>query len=82
MSEPGLLSVAFAPDYAATGLLYAFYNSTAGNGDTLQILIEKDLECLDPAPGESQEDAFPHPQTGPLCAGRREQELGHEQHQA
>lgn len=34
LSEPGLLSVAFAPDYAATGLLYAFYNSTAGNGDT------------------------------------------------
>ena len=32
-SEPGLLSLAFAPDYAATGRFYAFYNSTAGNGD-------------------------------------------------
>lgn len=32
-SEPGLLSIAFAPDYAATGRFYAFYNTTAGNGD-------------------------------------------------
>ncbi|HLG09273.1 MAG TPA: PQQ-dependent sugar dehydrogenase [Gaiellaceae bacterium] len=32
-SEPGLLSIAFAPDYAASGLFYAFYNTTAGNGD-------------------------------------------------
>jgi glucose/arabinose dehydrogenase/uncharacterized cupredoxin-like copper-binding protein len=32
-SEPGLLSIAFAPDYATSGLLYVFYNSTAGNGD-------------------------------------------------
>ena len=29
-SEPGLLSIAFAPDYATSGLFYAFYNSTAG----------------------------------------------------
>jgi glucose/arabinose dehydrogenase len=32
-SEPGLLSIAFAHDYAESGLLYAFYNSTNGNGD-------------------------------------------------
>ncbi len=32
-SEPGFLSIAFAPDYATSGLFYAFYNSTAGNGD-------------------------------------------------
>jgi glucose/arabinose dehydrogenase len=32
-SEPGLLSIAFAPDYETSGLFYAFYNSTAGNGD-------------------------------------------------
>jgi len=32
-SEPGLLSIAFAPDYGTSGLFYAFYNSTAGNGD-------------------------------------------------
>ncbi len=29
-SEPGLLSIAFAPDYATSGLFYVFYNSTAG----------------------------------------------------
>ena len=33
MSEPGLLSIAFAPDYATSGLFYAFYNTAAGNGD-------------------------------------------------
>ncbi|HJS50205.1 MAG TPA: PQQ-dependent sugar dehydrogenase [Gaiellaceae bacterium] len=32
-SEPGLLSIAFAPDYPTSGRVYAFYNSTAGNGD-------------------------------------------------
>jgi glucose/arabinose dehydrogenase len=32
-SEPGLLSIAFAPDYATSGLFYVAYNSTAGNGD-------------------------------------------------
>ncbi len=32
-SEPGLLSIAFAPDYGVSGRFYAFYNSTAGNGD-------------------------------------------------
>ena len=32
-SEPGLLSLAFAPDYGTSGLFYVFYNSTAGNGD-------------------------------------------------
>ena len=33
-AESGLLSIAFAPDYATSGLFYAFYNTTAGNGDT------------------------------------------------
>ncbi|HET9460624.1 MAG TPA: PQQ-dependent sugar dehydrogenase [Gaiellaceae bacterium] len=32
-SEPGLLSIAFAPDYAVSGRFYVLYNSTAGNGD-------------------------------------------------
>jgi hypothetical protein len=34
----------------------------------LRILIEKDFECIDPAPGESQEDAFPNPEFGAACA--------------
>jgi glucose/arabinose dehydrogenase len=33
LSEPGLLSIAFAPDYATSRRFYALYNSTAGNGD-------------------------------------------------
>ena len=33
-----------------------------GNEDGLRILIEKDFECVDGTPGESQEDAFPNPQ--------------------
>lgn len=32
-SEPGLLSIAFSPDYTTSGLFYAFYNSRNGNGD-------------------------------------------------
>ena len=30
MGESGLLSIAFAPDYAQSGLVYAFYNSRFG----------------------------------------------------
>ena len=32
-SEPGLLSLAFAPDYAESGLFYVAYNANVGNGD-------------------------------------------------
>ena len=38
-----------------------------GNEDGLQILIEKDFECVDAPPGESQEDAFPNPQLEAAC---------------
>lgn len=31
--ESGLLSIAFAPDYASSGLVYAFYNRRGGYGD-------------------------------------------------
>ena len=34
------------------------------DGSELRILIEKDLECIEPAADESQEDAFPNPQFG------------------
>jgi hypothetical protein len=33
-----------------------------GKENGLQILIEKDFECVDGRPGESQEDAFANPQ--------------------
>jgi glucose/arabinose dehydrogenase len=32
-NEPGLLSLAFAPDYAVSGLFYVVYNADVGNGD-------------------------------------------------
>ena len=35
--ESGLLSIAFAPDYAQSGLLYAFYNARQGPYGDLQI---------------------------------------------
>ncbi|SRR5712691_9884161 len=34
---------------------------TGEDGGELRILIEKDFECIEASPGESQEDAFPHP---------------------
>ncbi len=33
-NEPGLLSLAFAPDWATSRLAYVFYNQRKGNGDT------------------------------------------------
>jgi glucose/arabinose dehydrogenase len=45
-AESGLLSIAFAPDYATSGLFYAFYNSTAGNGDTR--IVELSRHPTDP----------------------------------
>ena len=41
---------------------------TTGDDAELRILIEKDFECIDAAPGESQEDAFPNPQLSAVCA--------------
>ena len=34
------------------------------SGDVLRLLVEKDFECIDAPPGESQEDAFPNPRGG------------------
>jgi hypothetical protein len=39
----------------------------AVNDDELRILIEKDFECIEAPPGESQEDAFPNPQLEAAC---------------
>jgi hypothetical protein len=48
-----------------------------GNNDGLAILIEKDFECIEAPPGESQEDAFPNPQLEAACgpAGRIERSI-------
>jgi hypothetical protein len=42
-----------------------------GDGGELRILIEKDFECIDTSPEESQEDAFPNPHLGAVCAPAR-----------
>jgi uncharacterized protein DUF7009 len=39
----------------------------AGGEGELRILVEKDFECIDAPPEESQEDAFPHPQFAGAC---------------
>jgi len=53
LGESGLLSIAFAPDYAQSGLVYAFYNSREGPyGDTRISELKRDAtnpDLLDPA---------------------------------
>jgi hypothetical protein len=34
------------------------------NGQTLEILVEKDFACLAPREGEDETDMYPHPQAG------------------
>ena len=45
--ESGLLSIAFAPDYASTGLLYAFYNAREGPYGDIR-LAEFRVDASDP----------------------------------
>jgi glucose/arabinose dehydrogenase len=47
MGESGLLSIAFAPDYAASGLVYAFYNARQGPYGDLRI-AEFRADAFDP----------------------------------
>jgi len=50
--ESGLLSVAFAPDHAQSGLLYAFYNRRVGYGDIRIAEFRRhanDPEVVDPS---------------------------------
>jgi hypothetical protein len=37
---------------------------TLDDGDTLQILVEKDFACLAPREGEDESDSYPHPDAG------------------
>ena len=34
------------------------------DGDTLQVLVEKDFACLTPREGEDESDMYPHPDAG------------------
>ena len=50
--ESGLLSIAFAPDYERSGLLYAFYNVRGGYGDIRIAELRRqtdDPDAVDPA---------------------------------
>jgi glucose/arabinose dehydrogenase len=50
--ESGLLSIAFAPDYATSGRLYAFYNRRSGYGDIRIAELRRDgsdSDRVDPA---------------------------------
>ena len=53
LGESGLLSIAFAPDYTASGLLYAFYNSRTGPYGDLRIaefrVASYDPDRVDPS---------------------------------
>jgi glucose/arabinose dehydrogenase len=49
--EAGLLSVAFAPDYEASGLVYAFYNDRGGNLRLVELRRSPtDPDSVDPEP--------------------------------
>jgi hypothetical protein len=49
--------------WATTDDLSITAEQPIGTDASLRILIEKDLECLDPSAAESQEDAFTNPRS-------------------
>jgi hypothetical protein len=53
--------------WATTDQVGIHASQHAGDDSELLILIEKDFECIDAPPGESQEDAFPNPQLEAAC---------------
>ncbi len=51
--EKGLLSIAFAPDYETSGLLYAYYNDP--NGDVRVVELQRSADDPDTAGAEGRE---------------------------
>jgi hypothetical protein len=51
---------ATARDWALSDQVSLTAEQPVGGG-VLDVLIEKDFECLDPRPGESDSDAYPNP---------------------
>ncbi|MFN2611744.1 MAG: sorbosone dehydrogenase family protein [Solirubrobacterales bacterium] len=47
--ERGLLSIAFAPDYNTSGLLYAYYTDRQGNQNVVEMKRSDDPDKVDPA---------------------------------
>jgi hypothetical protein len=54
--------------WATTDLVGIGAVQHTGDGGELRIIIEKDFECVDGSPEESQEDAFPYPKFSAACA--------------
>ena len=52
-----------AARWAATEQVSVQGQESAG-GLSLNLLIEKDFECLEPRPGENQDNRFPNPKAG------------------
>ena len=55
---------AVAREWAASDRVGIEGSQPTPSGDVLRVLVEKDFECIDARPGESQEDAFPNPRAG------------------
>jgi hypothetical protein len=61
-----------AREWAETDQVGVESMQVGSDGLGLKILIEKDFECIDGSPDESQEDAFPNPQFAACPAGQRD----------
>jgi len=58
-------------EWAGTDQVSIHARQPTGDDGDLRILIEKDFECVDAPPDESQEDAFPNPQLAGACQPAR-----------
>jgi hypothetical protein len=67
------LPVALTIDWGMTDRIGIEASQPIAGGTVLRILIEKDLECLDAPPEESQADAFPRSSHGLECASAIEE---------
>jgi glucose/arabinose dehydrogenase len=57
-NEPGLLSLAFSPDYADSGLFYVIYNARSGNGDLRLVEFRRSASDPDQAERYSERVVF------------------------
>jgi hypothetical protein len=61
------MPVSLMRNWAGTDQVGIETTQVGSDGSVLKILIEKDFECIDAPPHESQEDAFPNPQITAVC---------------
>lgn len=70
--EAGVVTVTLpapvADEWASTDSVSLGADQSAGAGESLSILVEKDFQCLAPREGEDESDMFPHPEAaGGAC---------------